>query len=332
MPTFTGRHASFAFDPVPPRTFANEEKSSPGHGSPFRIWLPSEGRTSAQWRDLVSTKTELTGPNEPPVCDVLIDWPGASGVASYKGWRSRIEDLAEDLLGLLGHLGCSKCHVVGHSMGAMVGLEMCRQAPVAVASLTMVGSSVGGFYFPRLTLETIWDLLLGLAHERSGVSSFLQTESAVKPRRLLEVLRLMRVPKKASSNLSRHEKDLPDYSVLMKHVRMLARYSPGVRIADVKVPTLVIAGTHDRVCPPYNSLMLHELMPRSSLVMIKGASHVCESMNPVGMAHGVRLFHSLIDQGFYVKKGIPRRILITESEWPSASSQFNEWIVDKNQK
>lgn len=50
----------------------------------------------------------------------------------------RIEDQARDALGLLGHLGVPRAHVIGHSYGAVVAIELACQAPHAVRSLTVL--------------------------------------------------------------------------------------------------------------------------------------------------------------------------------------------------
>ncbi len=52
-----------------------------------------------------------------------------------------LDDLADDLLGLLDHFGISASHLIGRSMGAMVGQVVALRAPERVRSLTMFGSS-----------------------------------------------------------------------------------------------------------------------------------------------------------------------------------------------
>ena len=48
----------------------------------------------------------------------------------------RIEDQARDALGLLEHLGIERAHVIGHSYGAVIAIQLACQAPLAVHSLT----------------------------------------------------------------------------------------------------------------------------------------------------------------------------------------------------
>jgi pimeloyl-ACP methyl ester carboxylesterase len=51
-------------------------------------------------------------------------------------------DYAQDLKQLIDHIGWSKCHIVGHSMGGRVALRFASLYPQSAASLTMEDSGV----------------------------------------------------------------------------------------------------------------------------------------------------------------------------------------------
>jgi pimeloyl-ACP methyl ester carboxylesterase len=53
------------------------------------------------------------------------------------------------------------------------------------------------------------------------------------------------------------------------------RYWTGTydRLSNITSPTLIIAGTEDKVAPPENSLILAKQIPASWLVRFKGAGH-----------------------------------------------------------
>jgi 3-oxoadipate enol-lactonase len=50
----------------------------------------------------------------------------------------RIEDQAQDALGLLEDLGIERAHVIGHSYGAVIAIQLACQAPHAVHSLVLL--------------------------------------------------------------------------------------------------------------------------------------------------------------------------------------------------
>lgn len=52
-----------------------------------------------------------------------------------------LDDLANDVLGLLDHFGIDTAHIIGRSMGAMIGQVLALKHPDRVRSLTMFGSS-----------------------------------------------------------------------------------------------------------------------------------------------------------------------------------------------
>jgi pimeloyl-ACP methyl ester carboxylesterase len=59
-----------------------------------------------------------------------------------------IQDMAQDALGVLDHLHINQAHLVGVSMGGMIGQRMCISAPERVLSLTSIMSSSGAKGLP----------------------------------------------------------------------------------------------------------------------------------------------------------------------------------------
>ena len=55
----------------------------------------------------------------------------------------RLEDMADDAIGVLSALGVARAHIVGISMGGMVGQLMAARFPARVLSLTSIMSSSG---------------------------------------------------------------------------------------------------------------------------------------------------------------------------------------------
>ncbi|PQO99454.1 alpha/beta hydrolase [Massilia phosphatilytica] len=65
----------------------------------------------------------------------------------------RLEDMADDAIGVLSALGVARAHVVGMSMGGMVGQLMAAKYPSRVLSLTSIMSSSGRRGLPGPTPE-----------------------------------------------------------------------------------------------------------------------------------------------------------------------------------
>src|SRR5262249_26616390 len=78
----------------------------------------------------------------------MIDSAGMpSRVEMMRGRRDRapylLSDMADDAFGLLDHLGIESAHVVGASMGGMIGQTMAIEHPERVRSLVSMMSTTG---------------------------------------------------------------------------------------------------------------------------------------------------------------------------------------------
>ncbi|KAK6926030.1 Alpha/beta hydrolase fold-1, partial [Dillenia turbinata] len=64
--------------------------------------------------------------------------------------------MAIDAVALMDHLGWSKAHVFGHSMGAMIACKLASMVPERILSLALLNVTGGGFEcFPRLDRQTL---------------------------------------------------------------------------------------------------------------------------------------------------------------------------------
>ena len=66
------------------------------------------------------------------------DWP-----ATTRAPRYTLDDMADDAAGLLDALGIDAAHVVGASMGGMIGQTLAIRHPERVLSLTSIMSTTG---------------------------------------------------------------------------------------------------------------------------------------------------------------------------------------------
>ncbi|KAI8814017.1 Alpha/Beta hydrolase protein [Cladochytrium replicatum] len=66
-----------------------------------------------------------------------------------------IKEMAKDTLEVLGHLGWSRVHVVGISMGGMIAMELALAAPAGtIASLTLTSTHAGSVSLPSVQAVT----------------------------------------------------------------------------------------------------------------------------------------------------------------------------------
>lgn len=81
----------------------------------------------------------------------------------FFGWipagHYRLEDMADDLLALLDHLGIARAHVLGMSMGGMIAQAMAVRQPQRVWSLTSIFSTTGDRRVGQPAPSTLWRML-----------------------------------------------------------------------------------------------------------------------------------------------------------------------------
>jgi pimeloyl-ACP methyl ester carboxylesterase len=91
-----------------------------------------------------------------------IDAPVPNPVRAMAGFKLDapylLDDMADDAIGLLNHLGIDAAHVVGASMGGMIGQTMAIRHPKRVLSLTSIMSTTGERRVGRPKLR-VWSVL-----------------------------------------------------------------------------------------------------------------------------------------------------------------------------
>ena len=67
-----------------------------------------------------------------------------------------VDQMAADAIALMDHVGWSSAHIVGHSLGGLIALQMAVREKSRVRSLSILNSFPTGTHATRLTLQMIW--------------------------------------------------------------------------------------------------------------------------------------------------------------------------------
>jgi pimeloyl-ACP methyl ester carboxylesterase len=94
-----------------------------------------------------------------------------------------LDDMAADAVGVLDHLGVQRAHVVGASMGGMIGQLVAADYPQRVLSLTSIMSTTGNPALPQATPEAQAILFTPAPNWKTDEAAFL--DYAVKTARTL---------------------------------------------------------------------------------------------------------------------------------------------------
>jgi pimeloyl-ACP methyl ester carboxylesterase len=180
-----------------------------------------------------------------------------------------LSDMAEDAAGLLRKLDISPAHVVGASMGGMIGQMLAAEHPEMVRSLTSIMSTTGSRRHGQPALSVYPYLLRPPPRDRDGYIE-----------RSAEVFGLV-----GSTGFPRDEQYIREragqsydrgFDVRAGGRQLGAIVASGDRtrkLAAIKAPTLVIHGTVDKMIRPSGGKATARAIPGARLMMIEGMGH-----------------------------------------------------------
>ena len=198
---------------------------------------------------------------------VAIDNRG-TGRSSKPGHGYSIAGMADDVARAMDALDLDAVDVVGHSMGGYIAQTIALRHPQRVRSLTLVGTSPGGpqgVPVPEATLAA-W-------HEASTLSP------ADFARRTMPLSLSVGFPE---ANPERFESVLqarlahptPPQCWALQFAACGAFLEEGVDMNALRVPTLIVHGTDDRVVPFANGELLARGIAGSTLQAWEGKGHL----------------------------------------------------------
>ncbi len=188
------------------------------------------------------------------LCDARLYAP----VLERLGARAAVPELAgADTVAAMAKLilANASAHIslCGFSLGAIVALEIVRQAPERVERLALIGCNPG-------MLDT---------KARTARAAVPQADFGTQDD--LPLVHLM--AHEASSEVYHQQTTMT-----------LSRADSRDRLSRIDMPTLVLCGARDRVCPPEMSLAIAKAIPRARLVIVPSAGHYLPIERPDAVA------------------------------------------------
>jgi pimeloyl-ACP methyl ester carboxylesterase len=227
---------------------------------------------------------------------IALDLPGFG--RSAHPWRAySLAFFAQSVVGLLEALGIRRASLVGSSLGAAVAQRIALGRPDLVAQLVLIGGTLP--IQRRLPPAALWWFLT------PGVGELAYTS-------------LRRSQDEAYATLRPYYGDLdalpPDDRAFLRE-RVWARVWSGgqrraflsalrwlsleqalrpplfrARLAQSRVPTLLLWGEHDRIMPQAGAAALTTLLPAARLDVIGGAGHLPQQERPAAVVAALQLF------------------------------------------
>jgi len=179
---------------------------------------------------------------------------------------ARVDDLADDLAGLLDALGIARAHVVGLSLGGMMGQAFALRHAGRLDRLVLVSTSA------KMDAATFHER--AAVARREGYGSFI--DSVLSPRWLTADF-AKRSPETIAAFRDRFPSDWRGYAVC---VDLIAELDLPERIGAIGAPTLIMVGADDPATPVAMSEDLRKRIPGSELVILPRLAHLLTVERP----------------------------------------------------
>lgn len=212
----------------------------------------------------------------------LIAWdaPGYGGSGEAAQDHPTPADYADLAAGLLDALGIERCHLIGHSLGGLIGASMARRHGERLRSLLLTAPAGGygaapGQPWPKPVQSRLDDLArLGPAGMAAGRAARLCAPGA-RPEVIAEVERIMAATRPRG------------------YAQACALLGQGDIMADaprIAVRTRVLVGADDAVTPVEKCRAIASRIPGAGFAVLSAVGHACYLEDPVGFADAVADF------------------------------------------
>ena len=173
-----------------------------------------------------------------------------------------LDDLVADLEALRARLGVERAHVIGHSLGGMIGPAYARAHPDRVRSLGLLSTAAGRSEEDRAKLAGVIATM-----EKNGIGPTLDTLVA---RWYTDAFIAARP--EAIAARKKQVVDTPA-EVFLSVFRIYAGTEMAPWLPEVTAPALVLTGELDGACSPRHNRFMAEALPNAELVILDGLKH-----------------------------------------------------------
>jgi pimeloyl-ACP methyl ester carboxylesterase len=211
---------------------------------------------------------------------VAWDAPGC-GQSADAPESHRLPDYADCLAALIETLGLRAPHLLGHSFGGALVLELYRRHPTIPASLILVGGYAG--WAGSLPADEVSRRVLYAEHAAQQMAG-----GEWDPMSMPGLFSGLMSAETAGELAGIMADSRPVAARAMAHA--VAEADLGEMLADINLPTLLLYGDADQRSPLTVAEALHAQIPKSKLLVPPGLGHECYLESPEQFNDEVRAF------------------------------------------
>ncbi|HEX2529847.1 MAG TPA: alpha/beta hydrolase [Burkholderiaceae bacterium] len=203
---------------------------------------------------------------------LAVDLPGHG--RSKGAALTSIEAMAQWLLALLDAAGVRQAMLIGHSMGSLIALEACAQAPQRIDKLALVGTA-----YPMKVSDVLLDAALNEEQRAIDmVNIWSHTSIAHKPSCPAPGFYVMDGNRRLMQYVSKQN---PAQKVFHIDFSACNAYANGEAAAKaVACPTLFLLGKRDLMTPPRAVAALCRAIPHGTVIQIERCGHALMAEQP----------------------------------------------------
>ena len=234
---------------------------SNGQGPPL-ILVSGLGGTASFW-----------APNVPELARrfrvITFDHRGIGGSTKSR-IRYSVQQMADDVVGLMDALGIERAALIGHSTGGCIGAVIAIEHPGRLSSVVMSSSwTKSDAYFARMfeARKSVLEVQGPEAYVRHG--SLFTTQFQYPPWWIAgHGDELEQAERRAIDNF-------PPAEIVLSRIEAILAYDRVAELGSIEAPVLVHVAQDDIVTPPYFSEDLHARIANSTLHVIEKGGHFC---------------------------------------------------------
>ena len=183
--------------------------------------------------------------------------PDLPGHGKSKGLgKQSITDYVQTIQDFMDSINLPAAVIIGHSMGSAIALQLALNAPERVLALVILGGGAALRVSPAI--------LEGTASEATFpfvVKTIVEWSFGSETSERLKELAIKRMSETRPTVLNGDFIACADFDISEK-------------LEEIKIPTLILCGTEDKMTPPKLSKYLHEKIANSELHLVEGAGHM----------------------------------------------------------
>lgn len=184
-----------------------------------------------------------------------------------------LEDMAADLLGLMDALGITRAILIGHALGAHIGIATALATPGRLDRMVAVNA------WPSLDPLTArcFDVRLALLRDSGPEAFFLAQPLFLYPGAWISTHDAA-LRAEAATQLAHYTGPEPT----VRRIAALRAFDPASRLSEIDIPVLCVGAADDMLVPAACSERLADALPRGASATLARGGHACNVTDPEG--------------------------------------------------